>query len=383
MRRILSRLDERGLRVDVAGRGLLVDEAELLAREIVERGEAAALFRDDVARVARLMVDLRRHERLELRLLRRGDVGERREPADIREAIFKRLAERLVVRDDDRARLLPRARGNILEDGDISFLDGLRRRERIDREDNLIRLFELHGRALHLFRHVQQRLRVAVDLLEVAALPLDARRRLLRIARDGDGRLTDVLDDARHLIRRLALAVRHLRELIHDLLEMTDVTREPLHRGGGVVRLPLDSAELLTARAHPLCDGRRLRRDLPDDLLDLLRRLVTLVRELADLARDDGETAPVLPRARRLDGGVECEQVRLRGDTADLADERLDLLRGRIELVDLLDALLHGARDRLDVLADLRDDLLAAARDLRRALALRETRGRNVGDLAR
>ena len=52
------------------------------------------------------------------------------------------------------------------------------------------------------------------------------------------------------------------------------------------------------------------------------------------LVGDDGEAPPGLPRAGRLDRGIEREQVRLGGDRGDDRDRVLDLLRRALECRD-------------------------------------------------
>ena len=54
-----------------------------------------------------------------------------------------------------------------------------------------------------------------------------------------------------------------------------------------------------------------------------------------------------------------------------------------VQLPDFLNALLCRARDVLDALTDVADDVLVVRRDLRRVLALRQARLRDVRDLAR
>ena len=58
----------------------------------------------------------------------------------------------------------------------------------------------------------------------------------------------------------------------------------------------------------------RLGLDGADERGDRAGGRARLLGELADLLGDDGEAAALLARARRLDGGVEREQVGLRGD---------------------------------------------------------------------
>jgi hypothetical protein len=55
------------------------------------------------------------------------------------------------------------------------------------------------------------------------------------------------------------------------------------------------------------------------------------LRELAHLGRDDGEALPGLAGSRRLDGGVQRQQVRLRRDFVDQLKDLADLLRALAE----------------------------------------------------
>ena len=74
--------------------------------------------------------------------------------------------------------------------------------------------------------------------------------------------------------------------------------------------------------------------------VDLLGRGAAALGELAHLRRDHGEAAAMLAGARRLDGGVQRQQVRLMGDLLDDRDALGDRLRRRRRLV-------HGLADFL------------------------------------
>ena len=113
--RVFALGDERSFRIDIARCRFLIDEAEALAREVIDGLEAAALARDDVTRVARLVMNGRRDDGLDARALARRDVRERREPADIGEAVGECAAKRVVVGDDDRARPCSPARAASME----------------------------------------------------------------------------------------------------------------------------------------------------------------------------------------------------------------------------------------------------------------------------
>ena len=90
--------------------------------------------------------------------------------------------------------------------------------------------------------------------------------------------------------------------------------------------------------------------DRADERGDRAGGRARLLGELADLLGDDGEAAALLARARGLDGGVERQQVGLRGDRGDGLDDAADLLGLGAELADggggRRRGLAHGAPSR-------------------------------------
>ncbi len=58
-----------------------------------------------------------------------------------------------------------------------------------------------------------------------------------------------------------------------------------------------------------------------NERLDLFRRRRAAPREAAHFARDHGEPAPLLARARGFHRGIERQQVRLERDLVDHADD--------------------------------------------------------------
>ncbi|MNL51374.1 hypothetical protein D3C87_1744680 [compost metagenome] len=106
--------------------------------------------------------------------------------------------------------------------------------------------------------------------------------------------------------------------------------------GGG----SLDVADELMDRADVVVDdGKRiagfldqrhaasdLGRTVGDQALDLARSAGATLGQLPHLLRDDGKATTRLARPRRLDAGVERQEVRLEGDLVDDADDRADLL---------------------------------------------------------
>ncbi len=70
---------------------------------------------------------------------------------------------------------------------------------------------------------------------------------------------------------------------------------------------------------------------LGDLATDALRRLRGLGGEFFHLGGDDREALAGLAGPRRLDGGVQRQEVRLRGDARDHADHIADALGSRSE----------------------------------------------------
>ena len=107
----------------------------------------------------------------------------------------------------------------------------------------------------------------------------------------------------------------------------------------------MDSSSISAVERHQLADLARLPRallgghdrrvrlvlDRGDDLADRIGRADGALGQLAHLARDDRESAAGIPRARRLDGGVEREQICLLGDVVDQLQDLADLLRAIAE----------------------------------------------------
>ena len=179
------------------------------------------------------------------------------------------------------------------------------------------------------------------------------RRRLARLV-DGLGHAGHVRNHVLGAARRLAHAVRDLR----------GGSRLLLHRAGDLLGVAVDLAHGGDDRLHGVdrAVGRVLNRS--DLLLDVVGRLGGLVGERLHLTGHHGEAPARLTGARRLDGGVEREQIGLGGHVLDQANHVADPLRGGGETLDLE---IGGAR----VLGDLADDA-ARGRDARADLADRD-----------
>src|SRR5687768_126521 len=142
---------------------------------------------------------------------------------------------------------------------------------------------------------------------------LDLLRQRLGLAALGVGCADDAIDG---LTRRRDLTI----DLGQRLGRSTD---DGLAGGHAVARLN----DLLLG-----ADGARA--DLGGQLPDLVERSSTLRRELAHLVRHYRETLAMLPRARRFDRRVECEEVGLARDGPDGVGDLADALRLLAELHD-------------------------------------------------
>ena len=121
-------------------------------------------------------------------------------------------------------------------------------------------------------------------------------------------------EDAGDIAHAFGDAVDAFRNLLEPRSHLGDGL---LSGGGGLRALPHGGDR----RFHALAERG-------DACADVLGGLGGLVGEVLDLARDHGEALAHVARARRLDGGIECEQVGLAGDRLDLVDDVDDLLRG-------------------------------------------------------
>ncbi len=86
----------------------------------------------------------------------------------------------------------------------------------------------------------------------------------------------------------------------------------------------LDPRHRLPALLHLTRDGRHLGSDLLQQRARFAGRLEALRRQVAHLVRDDGEPLPFPPGPRRLDRGIQRDEVGEIGDLADRADEAGD-----------------------------------------------------------
>ncbi len=100
--------------------------------------------------------------------------------------------------------------------------------------------------------------------------------------------------------------------------------------------------------------------------LDLLRRVRGPLREPPHLGGDDRKAAAGVAGPRRLDTGVQGQQIGLEGNVVDNADDGADFLRQLLDALDSLDGLLHGchALDGIDLRR--RNDVLRPGRGVRR-----------------
>src|SRR4051812_29651768 len=170
----------------------------------------------------------------------------------------------------------------------------------------------LHRRArlLRAGRHLLGRGRRLLgdrgDLAHVALYPARALGRLV----DGGG---DVGGAQRHLLDGRADGLEGLAGALDGGGAVGGAPRAVLDDVDGVARVGLDGADERGDRA-----GGRAR----------------LLGQHADLVGHDGEAAALLARAGGLDGGVERQQIGLRGDRGDGLDDAADLIGLGAELAD-------------------------------------------------
>jgi hypothetical protein len=93
--------------------------------------------------------------------------------------------------------------------------------------------------------------------------------------------------------------------------------------------IALDATDAVARLFLGVQDGdRRLLRaflNLDDDPLDLERGRLGPLRQRPHLVGHDGETAALFAGPRRLDGGIERQQIGLVGNLADQADDAADV----------------------------------------------------------
>jgi hypothetical protein len=114
-----------------------------------------------------------------------------------------------------------------------------------------------------------------------------------------------------------------------------------------------------------------------------ISRVDAVVRlgELAHLVRDHGEAAALLAGARRLDGGVEREQVRLIGDLLDDAHDARDLPRLLAQALDDGGEVTRGRGDVLHLLGRATHHAVAFVGELARMARRTERAVRMLGRL--
>ena len=129
---------------------------------------------------------------------------------------------------------------------------------------------------------------------------------------DLSGSLGDLLDGGRDLADALGDDLDAHRDACEGVARLGDGARPELAALGAGLDDPHGTVGLAADLAH---EGR-----------DRLRGGLRLLGQLADLLGHDREAAALLAGARRLDGGVQGEQVRLLGDGGDGVDDPADAL---------------------------------------------------------
>ena len=141
-----------------------------------------------------------------------------------------------------------------------------------------------------------------------------------------------------------------------------------LHCAPGIVRLLLHAQGLFLGSGHGT-------QHLLHQVIDLIRSVTDLDRQVAHLVGHHRKAAPLLAGPGRFDGGVQCQHVGLGGKILDRGQDLADLSRAGIQRIDI--GLEAGHR-----LADLLHACTGFAQlRLRRLGALQVARG-HAGDIA-
>ena len=107
-----------------------------------------------------------------------------------------------------------------------------------------------------------------------------------------------------------------------------------LGRAGDRPEKRADGVDRLRDLVHARDQGGRVRLQGRDLALDVLGRGLGLHRERFHFRRDHRKAAAGFARPRRLDGGVEREQVGLLRNRRDQVDDGADIGRGRLQAID-------------------------------------------------
>ena len=100
------------------------------------------------------------------------------------------------------------------------------------------------------------------------------------------------------------------------------------------------------------------RADLCQLIADLVDGVLGLFGELAHLIGNDGKATSMLSGTCRLDGGIECEQIRLFRDTVDRDDEVVNARCALMERLYILCHLREPTLCRIRLFGDLMDACL-------------------------
>src|SRR5476649_780315 len=153
-------------------------------------------------------------------------------------------------------------------------------------------------------------------LLQLGGLILHRRCRRCRLLDQGGvllGHLVHLADGGVDLLDAAALLQAGRDYLAHDVADAGDAVDDGLHAGAGLGDQAAAQRDLFARAA--------------DQHLDILGGGGRALRQVAHLGGDDGEAAPLLTGARRLDGRVQRQDIGLEGDAVDDADDVADLLR--------------------------------------------------------
>ena len=166
-------------------------------------------------------------------------------------------------------------------------------------------------------------------------------RRLAGAARRVIGNRRHFLHPSQHFLHALGLILRLGGERRGELYRRIQVGKNGIERALDGAGDGADPAGCLAPLLHGIDNAIDLILRRADFGPHLFRRSRALLGELANLASHDAEAEPMLSRARRLDGGVERQQVGLARDARDPVHELADLTRLAVERTGHLGGVIH------------------------------------------
>ncbi|KAA3654218.1 MAG: hypothetical protein DWQ11_05435 [Proteobacteria bacterium] len=143
----------------------------------------------------------------------------------------------------------------------------------------------------------------------------------------GIGQLRHLLDVLRDGLARLALLATGRRDVLDQRLGLPGVRLDPAQRRNRLPGLAHAVPDLVLGVRHGRDHLRHIAPHPLDPLTDLACRVGRALGQHAHLIGHHRKTTALLTGTRGLDGGVQRQQIGLRGDLRDQANDGVDLAR--------------------------------------------------------